>query len=76
MTNLEWNLYQNLQATLNASINYGADGADEWFPDSDEVDNAWNYLLKFIGIYLLSDFHKKVQMSDGKLVLIEDKNVD
>ena len=32
MTNLEWSLYQNLQAALNASINYEADGADEWFP--------------------------------------------
>ena len=76
MTNLEWDLYQNLQAALNASINYGADGANEWFPDSGEVDAAWNYLLKFIEIYLLSDFHKKVQMFDGKLVLMEDKNVD
>lgn len=73
MTNLEWDLYQNLQAALNASINYGADGANEWFPDSGEVDAAWNYLLKFIEIYLLSDFHKKVQMFDGKLVLMEDK---
>ena len=25
MTNLEWSLYQNLQAALNASINYGAE---------------------------------------------------
>ena len=73
MTNLEWDLYQNLQAALNASINYGADGANEWFHDSGEVDAAWNYLLKFIEIYLLSDFHKKVQMFDGKLVLMEDK---
>lgn len=75
MTNLEWNLYHNLQTAHEASINYGADGADgadEWFPDSGEVDNAWDYLLKFIGAHLLSDFHKKVQMFDGKLVLMED----
>ena len=76
MTNLEWNLYQNLQAALTASINYGAHEADEWFPDSGEVDNAWDCLLKFIGTHLLSDFHKKVQMFDGKLVLMEDINVD
>lgn len=74
MTNLEWNLYQNLQTALNASINYGADAADKWFPDSGEVDAAWDYLLKFIGAHLLSDFHKKVQMFDGKLVVMEDKN--
>ena len=73
MTNLEFDLYRNLQAAHEASINYGADGADEWFPDSGDVDATWDYLLKFIGVYLLSDFHKKVQMLDGKLVLMEDR---
>lgn len=72
MTNLELDLYRILQTAHEASMNYGADGADEWFPDSGEVDNAWDYLLKFIGTHLLSDFHKKVQMFDGKLVLMED----
>lgn len=72
MTNLEFDLYRNLQAAHEASINYGADAADEWFPDSGEVDAAWDYLLKFIGTYLLSDFHKKVQMFDGKLIIMED----
>lgn len=73
MTNLELDLYRILQTAHEASVNYGADEADEWFPDSGEVDAAWNYLLKFIDVYLLSDFHKKVQMFDGKLVVMEDK---
>lgn len=76
MTNLELDLYHNLRIAHEASMNYGADGVDEWFPDSGEVDAAWDYLLKFIGIYLLSGFHEKVQMFDGKLVIMEDKNVD
>lgn len=72
MTNLELDLYRNLQIAHEASMNYGADEVDEWFPDSGKVDAAWNYLLKFIDVYLLSDFHKKVQMFDGKLVVMED----
>lgn len=74
MTNLELDLYRNLQTAHEASVNYGASKVDEWFPDSDEVDAAWNYLLKFIDDYLLSDFYKKVQMLDGKLMIMEDKN--
>ena len=35
---------------FDATVEYGADSCDNWFPDSNRVDRAWKQLILLLGL--------------------------
>ena len=42
-------LEKSLMDAYEAAVDYGANSADEWFPSTSEVDNAWDRLFYDVG---------------------------